>query len=163
MKRSNVHGKLLGLLYLLPTISTSLVLVPGCGLLVDEHTHASSSQETYDQLAETFNQIVPGMTNAQDLPNLGFDPKATNADVLSYTEIEGRFEDSKGHDQHQHDPAVRACIQAKVYCTGYVFGSTQTSINQIARWIGFEPFFRKPRWHITFLVMDGRVVYKSLS
>src|ERR1700709_2796952 len=92
MKRLSAHSKLLSMLCFLMLASTSLVLLAGWGgLLPDQKAASASPFETYDQVVEAFDQIVPGMTQAQDLPNLGFDARTGNVDVLSYLNIEQRF------------------------------------------------------------------------
>lgn len=170
MKRLTAHGKLLGLLYLALTFSASLVVLAGCGgLLPDQQIQNASPFQTYDQVVDSFNQIVPGMTNAQDLPNLGFDPKTANVDVLSYVDVETRFMQAPGMRWEHLDPAVQACIRAQAYCTGYVFHPSHTSSKRLGALVpdllGFERITRSNRWSadVTLLVMNGRVVHKVFS
>jgi len=148
MKSLSSHGKLLGLLWLVAVLCTSLVVLAGCGgLLSDQKIQTATPLQTYDQVVDSFNQIVPGMTNAQDLPNLGFDPKTADVDVLSSADVEGRF--MHGLKREQLDPAVQDCIRARLYCTGYVFHPGHAS--------GSGPA------DVTLLVMNGRVVHKVFS
>ena len=150
MKSLSSHRKLLGLLWLVVVLCTSLVALAGCGgLLSDQQIQTATPFQTYDQVADSFNQIVPGMTNAQDLPNLGFDPKTANVDVLSYMDVEGRFMQAPGLKWEHLDPAVQDCIRARLYCTGYVFHPGHAS--------GSGPA------EVTLLVMNGRVVHKVFS
>jgi len=170
MKRLSAHSKLLSLLWLALILSTSLLTLAGCGgLLPDQQIQTASPFQSYDQVVDSFNQIVPGMTNAQDLPNLGFDPKTANVDVLSYVDVEGRFLQAPGLNWDHLDPAVQACIRAQLYCTGYVFHPSHTSAKRLGALVpdvlGFERITRSTRWSadVTLLVMNGRVVHKVFS
>lgn len=133
MKRLDAHGKLVSLLCLLLLASTSLVLLAGCGGLWPD-------QKAADQLeaAEAFDRIVPGLTQAQDLPALGFD--ARTAKLLSQQNAAQRIHPS-GSREHP-DSAVQACIRAGAYCTGIVYPG--------------------PTSEVILLVMNGRVMHKVL-
>lgn len=89
-------------------------------------------------LAQAFDQIVPGLTRADDLAGLGLDPVHAASGTLSSTALASRFgaEDTA--------PAVEACINAEAFCTGYVFRPG-------------------PQAEITLLVMNGRVVHKVFA
>ncbi|HXB52376.1 MAG TPA: hypothetical protein VNU69_06400 [Rhizomicrobium sp.] len=170
MKRLTTHSKLLGLGWLVLIFGTSLVVLAGCGgLLPDQQVQSASPFQSYDQVVESFNQIVPGMTNAQDLPNLGFDSRTANVDVLSYVDIETRFLQAPGLRWDHLDPAVQACIRAEAYCNGYVFHPSHSSNKRLGAVVpdllGFERITRSVRWSadVTLLVMNGRVVHKVFS
>jgi hypothetical protein len=170
MKRLTTHSKLLGLGWLVLIFGASLVVLAGCGgLLPDQQVQSASPFQSYDQVVESFNQIVPGMTNAQDLPNLGFDPRTANVDVLSYVDIETRFLQAPGLRWDHLDPAVQACIRAEAYCNGYVFHPSHSSNKRLGAMVpdllGFERITRSVRWSadVTLLVMNGRVVHKVFS
>jgi hypothetical protein len=170
MKRLTTHSKLLGLGWLVLIFGASLVVLAGCGgLLPDQQVQSASPFQSYDQVVESFNQIVPGMTNAQDLPNLGFDPRTANVDVLSYVDIETRFLQAPGLRWDHLDPAVQACIRAEAYCNGYVFHPSHSSNKRLGAVVpdllGFERITRSVRRSadVTLLVMNGRVVHKVFS
>jgi hypothetical protein len=171
VKKLDAHRKLLGLLCFLLVASGSLVLLAGCGggLLPEQNMRAGGPFETYDQAVEAFEQIVPGMTRADDLPSLGFDARANNVEVLSYLGIEQRFLPTAGVRWEQLNPAVQACIRAELYCTGYVFHPTRTTAkrlgNTVSDLLGFHRITRSRRWSadIILLVMNGRVVHKVFS
>ena len=149
MKRLDAHSKLLSLLCFLLLACGSLVVLAGCGgLLPDQKAASTSPLESYDQVAEAFDRIVPGMTQAEDLPNLGFDTRTRNVDVLSHLNIAKRFAPAAGMRREHPNPAVQACIRADVYCTGYVFHPG-----------GHES---RPA-DVILLVMNGRVVHKVFS
>ena len=157
MRALDAHGKLLTLLCLLLVTSGTLLLWGGGGGLLPQQAQAS-----YDQVAESFDQIVPGMTRADDLPNLGFDPRSANADVLSYPGIQERFLPAAGVRREHLDPAVQACIRAELYCTGYVFHPAGRSTGtRIADLLGLGRG-REPA-DMTLLLMNGRVIHKVFS
>jgi hypothetical protein len=171
MKRLNAHSKLLSLLCFLLLAPGSLVVLSGCGggLLPDQKTRSASPFESYDQVVEAFDQIVPGMTHAEDLLNLGFDARAGTVDVLSYLNIEERFLPAAGVRWEHLNPAVQACIRAELYCTGYVFHPGRSANKRLGPVIpdllGFERITRSERWSadVILLVMNGRVIHKVFS
>jgi hypothetical protein len=171
MNRLDAHRKLLSLLCFLLLASSSLVLLAGCGgaLLPEQNARAGGPFESYDQVVEAFEQIVPGMTRAEDLTNLGFDARDSNVDVLSYLGIEERFLPAAGVRWEHLNPAVQACIRAELYCTGYVFHPTRATSKRlggtISDLLGFRRTTRSQRWSadIILLVMNGRVVHKVFS
>lgn len=170
MNTAPAHRRLMTLLCLLLLVPASLVVLAGCGGLLPQQDAASATPfQTYDQVVEAFEQIVPGMTRADDLANLGFDPHRGNVDVLSYVDMESRFLPAAGVRWEHLDPAVRACIQAELYCTGFVFHPSRTASKRIGAFVpdllGFQRITRSERWSadVTLLVMNGRVVHKVFS
>lgn len=143
MKKRDAHRKLMTLLCF--AMGTTLALLAGCSALLPEQ----KAFENPDQMAEAFDQIVPGMTRADDLPHLGFD--TAKVDILSSRDVEQRFGSA--------DPAVRACIQAEIYCTGFVFHPAARHADLFQRISHSEPRSAD----ITLLVMNGRVIHKVFS
>jgi hypothetical protein len=144
MKRLNDHSKLVSLLCFALLAMGSLPLLSACGggLLPDQNAKNASPFESYDQVVDAFDQIVPGMTRAEDLANLGFDARTANVDVLSYLNVEERFLPAAGVRWEHLDPAVQACIRAEAFCTGYVFHPGRTASKRPGRFLpdvlGFE-------------------------
>ncbi|HWM62078.1 MAG TPA: hypothetical protein VNN98_07990 [Rhizomicrobium sp.] len=171
MKRLDAHSKLVSLLCFALLAMGSLPLLSACGggLLPDQKAANASPFETYDQVVDAFDQIVPGMTRAEDLANLGFDARTANVDVLSYLNVEERFLPAAGVRWEQLNPAVQACIRAEAFCTGYVFHPGRTASKRLGHFLpdvlGFERITRSTRWSadVILLVMDGRVVHKVFS
>jgi hypothetical protein len=144
MKQRDAHRRLLTLLSL--AMCASVALLAGCGALLPE------APKSTDRMADAFDQIVPGMTRADDLPGLGFDTGAASAGVLSARDIANRF--ARGAS----DPAVRACIRDEVYCTGFVFHAAGTS--DLFQRVSHS---ERPSGDIVLLVMNGRVMHKVFS
>jgi hypothetical protein len=171
MERLARHGQLLSMLCFILLACISLVLLSGCngGLLPDQNSKSASPFESYDQVVDAFDQIVPGRTRAEDLPNLGFDARTGTVDVLSYLNIEERFLPAAGVRWEHLDPAVQACIRAELYCTGYVFHPSRTNNKRLGALVpdllGFERITRSTRWSadIILLVMNDRVIHKVFS
>ena len=137
MKRTNTHARLLGLLCLL-MVGIPLLLA-GCGAML---TPGSPGQT-----ADAFDQIVPGMTRAEDLANIGID--LTGSEALSAADIARRLASA--------GPGAQACIQAGIYCTGYVVRSAPAG-GLLATYLD-----RPKPAQIVLLVMNGRVMDKVLS
>ena len=147
---SSPHRKLMNLLCLsLLTAGGLVAAAASSGALPPDHARGFQS---YDQLVESFGQIVPGMTQAQDLPNLGFDTRI--GAVLSPQAAASRFLG------HQSAAAVRDCIQAQPYCNAYVFRPARAGSAPVLFGLGGS---RAWSAEITLLVMNGRVTDKVLS
>lgn len=140
MKHPNTHARLLGLLCLL-MVAIPLALA-GCGALL--------APDRSGQAAEALDQIVPGMTRAEDLANMGID--LNGGETLSSADVASRFASAEPH--------VQACIQAGLYCTGYVVHAAASG--------GFlvpllAPLLGRPKpMQVVLLVMNGRVMDKVL-
>src|SRR5471032_2633133 len=171
MKGSDSHRRLLTLLCLMLLASSSLLLLSGCAstLLPQQDARAASRFTRYDQVIDAFEQITPGQTREEDLPNIGFDARTGNVDVLSYLGIEERFLPRAGVRFADLDPAVRRCIRAELYCTGYVFHPALSASQRIGSpfmdLMGFERVTHSEHWsaEIILLVQDGHVVHKVFS
>ena len=171
MRRLDAHGKLLALLLGVLLTSSSLLLLSGCGGELPPQQQAQTTMpfHTYDQVVEAFGQIVPNMTRADDLPNLGFDARTSNAAMLSYLDIQERFLPAAEGRWEQLNPAVRACIRAELYCTGFVFrpsrASSKRAGNTVSDLLGLQHIAHSSRWsaEVILLVMNGRVVHKVFS
>jgi hypothetical protein len=150
MRKRDAHRKLMTLLCF--AMGTTLALLAGCGALLPEQRAPKST----DQLTEAFDQIVPGMTRADDLPHLGFDTSAASVGVLSSRAIAQRFARAAG------DPAVRDCIRDEIYCTGFVFHPAPHRAG-IAATFGFQQVANSRPADIILLVMNGRVIHKVFS
>ena len=150
------HRKLVNLLCLLLLTASGVVAAAASGSPLPASPSRSKGFQTHDQLVESFGQIVPGMTQAQDLPNLGFDTGA--GAVLSHTAIQTRFLAAARHAPLA--PAVRDCIKAGLYCNAYVFHPGRAGSAPVLFGLGgTNPWSAE----VTLLVMNGRVIHKVLS
>jgi hypothetical protein len=124
----DAHNKLLAFLCLI-LVTGGMVTAGVAGARPD-----STPPRSTVALTEAFDRIVPGMTQADDLPAMGFDAADGRTAMLPPAEIQRRFLSST-------DTGIQGCIRAELYCTGFVF-----------------PTDAKGR--VTLLVMNGRVVHK---
>ena len=150
MATPGAHRKLVHLLCL--SLLTAGGLVAAAAKVGAQPASQGRGFQTYDQLVESFGQIVPGMTQAQDLPNLGFDTRI--GAVLSPRAVASRFSGRK------FAGAVRDCIQAQPYCNAYVFRPAHAGSAPVLFGLGGS---RAWSAEITLLVMNGRVTGKGLS
>jgi hypothetical protein len=157
MQSPSAHRKLVNLLCLFLLTIGGLVGLAACGgVLPVQQDEPVGTFQTYDQVVESFGQIVPGMTQAQDLPNLGFDTKA--GDLLPSSGIGAWLLPAAG--THRLSPAVRDCLRARLYCNAYVFYPSRAGSKPVLFGLGgSSPWAAQ----ITLLVMNGRVIHKVLS
>src|SRR3954471_23616024 len=157
MPNPGAHRKLMNMLCLLLLTMGGLAGLAACGgVLPTQQVDAAGSFQTYDQVVESFDRIVPGMTQAEDLPNLGFDTRAS--DLLSSAGMAGWLLPATG--ARRPAPAVRDCIRAQAYCNAYVFYPRRAGSRPILFGLGgSSPWSAQ----ITLLVMNGRVIHKVLS
>ena len=148
MPGPNTHRKLVTLLCLSLLTAGGLVVTAAAN---SSTLPANQGFQTYDQLVESFGQIVPGMTQAQDLPNLGFDTRI--GALLSPQDVAARF-------GGRPSAAMRDCIQARLYCNAYVFHPAHAGATPVLFGLGGS---RPWSAEITLLVMNGRVIDKVLS
>lgn len=127
----DAHTKLIALLCLLLVVAGAVTATARTG-----ETHVPDAGAA--PLSEAFEQVVPGLTRADDLAGLGLDPIHAASGTLSHTALAARF------GAEETAPAVEACIRAEAFCTGYVFRPG-------------------PQAEITLLVMNGRVVHKVFA
>jgi hypothetical protein len=156
MENPSAHRKLVNLLALSLLAAGTLVGFAASGA-ASPNQQSPAAFQSYDQVVESFDQIVPGMTQAQDLPGLGFDIGA--GALLSYSDITARFL-ADGTRKKPMLPAVRACLKAKEYCNAYVFRAGDAAGKPgLFGLNGARPWSAE----VTLLVMNGRVTHKVLS
>lgn len=124
----DAHSRLLAFLCLI-LVTGGMVTAGVAGARPDSTPPRSAAT-----LTEAFDRIVPGMTQADDLPALGFDATDGRTTMLPPAAIQRRFLSSR-------EAGLRDCIRAELYCTGFVFPAGGSG-------------------KITLLVMNGRVVHK---
>lgn len=158
MTNPSAHRKLVNLLSLFLLTAGGLVGLAACGTALPvQESPTPAPFQSYDKIVESFGQIVPGMTQAQDLTNLGFDTK-TGA-LLSYKDMIARFL-TNGRRGKPLAPAVRDCLKAKLYCNAYVFHASDSDGKQVFFGLaGPRPWAAD----VTLLVMNGRVIHKVFS
>jgi hypothetical protein len=165
--RSRILRPLLGIL--------GLSALCGCAgtqdrLLPQSTTLQNAGFVTYDSVLEAYESVEPGVTPAAQLPSLGFNlATAPNTEVLSYLGVIERFMPREAIKLETLAPAVRTCILAQHYCTGYVFKPSrrvdQRQGNVALDALSFRRTTITTGWsaEVILLVQDGMVTYKLFS
>lgn len=164
--RSRRYARIIASLF----VTLTLVGCGGFGLLPHETNINNTRFNSYGELTNAYNTIVPGETQVSDLSNIGFD-SATNANVeiLSYLGVIERFMPRDSIRFDRLDPAVQGCIEARDRCTAFVFRpqrlEQQRQGNVLLDLLGFERTVVNSGWsaEVTLLVENGRVAYKVMS
>ena len=115
-------------------------------------------------------QIVPGMTRAEDLPNLGFDARTTAMWMCSPMSTSRNAScPPPGCAGNSSIPRCRPASVPQLYCTGFVFHPSHTATKRMGAVMPGPVWLRAhhPLQHwsaeVILLVMDGHVVHKVFS
>lgn len=147
-----------------------MVLLPlaGCTtILPQSQSHTVNPLNSYQEIQQVFDQVIPYKTNLDDLRRLNLDPHVNpNILILNYSDILSRFVPSPSVDTNGLDKGVKECIQAKTACEGY---EIKLSRNERKRYgaflLDFFNFRRKVdvvgwRFDGMVLIRDDVVIYK---
>lgn len=148
-----------------------MVLVSGCrSLFVQSGDTTVSRWRNYDEIEAAFQKIVPHQTRVQDLPALGFDPKASpNIKILNYVDIIQFFMPNPGIRLEDLAPAVRECIETRESSRAYLVElhdvQDQRHGNLFLDIFGFKRKTHESGWRFSglILIQDDLVVYKLAS
>jgi hypothetical protein len=111
--------------FLVP-LSIAALLVGCSGMLPRGSSDTPTPFAVYAQAEAAARKIEPFRTTTMQLPGLGFDPAAgSNVTMIPYPEIVARLAPYSGVPLDQLDEGVRACIQARSQCRGYLFRFSQ--------------------------------------
>lgn len=149
-------------------VMLALVGCAGLGLLPYRSYAQKSAFTSYTALESAYRAVQPGTTLASDLGHLGFSVTgSSNVQVLSYLGVIERFMPKNSIRFDRLAPAVRACIDARDRCTGYIFrvskGAAGTAGNLLSL-IGEPTPARASGWpvEVVLLVQNGRIAYKAM-
>ena len=95
-------------------------------------------------LVAAYDRLEPGVSQAEELPRLGFDIGA--AARLSDLGMMEQFARGDSFDFDAMDEPVKACFEGRARCAGYAF-----------------PLSDLPGTRALVVIADGRVVYKGLD
>ncbi len=142
----------------------------GCespGFLLHDEQEWTTQWETFGQVRQAFDQVVPRQTSLQELKTLGFDPYTNpSIAVLSYMDVFKRFHPTSGFSLADHDPAIRECFEARENCRGLQLSSRRFRDkergNVLLSMLTFQERHELTQWTFTGLIVliDDRVVYK---
>ena len=149
-------------------IGLSVLFLAGCGTLLPRgESVVESPWHSFADAQQTFDQIIPYKTTAEDLRKLKLDPlQNPNITLLNYSDVLRRFIPSPATNMQDLDSGVRDCIDAKSACKGYeVDQKTVTRRRYGNFWADFLNFKRKVniagwRFNGVILIKGDLVVYK---
>jgi hypothetical protein len=145
------------------------VSLAGCQykLLPSQSQSDNAGFESYEAVQVAYGRIRPGATKTDELATLGFDVHAaSNVEVLSYLGVIERFMPRDSIKMDDLDPEVRACLQARIDCSAYIFRPLkllhQRTGNVPLDLLGFRRTTETRGWsaEILFVVHNDRVIYK---
>jgi hypothetical protein len=155
----------------MPKIAVALLiasLLAGCGSMLPRSKETTASPwQSYQEVQQTFDKIVPGQTTFIELKELQLDPQASpNIAILNYSDVLRRFVPNASVSLADLDVGVKDCISAKTVCTGYEVNQKATNKkrdgNFLADFLGFHRETQTTGWSFNglLLVKDGVVIYK---
>lgn len=154
----------------IPIVLLALALAGCSSLLPKEDTITQSGWQTFDEARGAYDRIVPGVTDAIGLAELGLDPfKDPNIAILNYADLVRRLAGNASGAPDYLDPAVRDCVLAREGCRAY-----EVDIKHVERkregnfWVDFLNFRRMTnitgwRFNAVLVLKGDRVVYKLWS
>lgn len=145
-----------------------LVFLAGCGsLLPRAEVVTESPWQSFQDVQQVFDKIVPYQTTVGDLKQLRLDPESNpNITILNYSDVVRRFIPSPSINAHDLDSGVRECIMANTACKGYELDQRFIKRKRYGNfWADFLNFKRKVdvigwRFNGVILIKDGVIVYK---
>jgi hypothetical protein len=154
---------------LLPSIL--LWWTAGCTFLLPTSQGIDRSKwNSYPEAQAAFDRIVPGVTDTNDLVELGFHFSANpNARLLTYLDVIARFMPNRVISKKSLDPAVREFIEAGDEGQAWEINLNRTKGrrqgNALLDITGFKKITHETGWKFNtiLLVRDGFVVYKLAS
>jgi len=140
----------------------------GCSSLLPKSKEATASPwQTYRDVQETFDKIVPGHTTIAELRQMSLDPASNpNIAILNYADVMRRFMLNQSFSISDLDTGVRECVLAKIGCRGFEITQSQVhrqrTGNVVLDVLGFQRETHTEGWRFNglILVKDDVVVYK---
>jgi hypothetical protein len=122
----------------------------------------------FDGAKFTYDKIISGVTNVDDLKKLGFDPFAVpNIRIMNVTEIINLFLPNPSIKKEDLDPGIQKCIESKDRCTAYQILPSRLYVNRIGNfWLDLFTFKRhtvNTGWEFRGLItiVDNVVTYRD--
>lgn len=150
----------------------AIIFIPlslgGCSSLLPKgETETEGPWQSFWEVQQTFDKIIPHQTTTEELKQLKLDPESnSNVTILNYSDVLRRFIPSPTINAHDLDPGVLECISAKTACKGYEIDQRVMKRNRYGNfWVDFLNFKRKVdvvgwRFNGVILIKDNLVVYK---
>jgi hypothetical protein len=149
-------------------IILSLLFIGCSNLLPSSKISIESPWQTFDGAKITYEKIVPGTTNVDDLKRFGFDPLLVpNIRIMTATEVINTFMPNPTIRKEDLDPGIQKCIEAKDRCVAYQVLPSILNVNRIGNfWADLFTFKRhtvNTGWEFRGLVtiVDNVVTYRD--
>ena len=140
------------------------------GVLPRNAEITESPFKTYRSAEDAFAQIKPFSTTVDELKARGLNPYGSpNVRVMNYLDLLPRFMPQQSITKADLDPAVRACLQARERCQGWIAEPARINRDRTSNValdvLGFERETTSTGWKAQMLVLiqDDVVVYKLWS
>lgn len=155
-------------------ILLTLASLAGCTSLLPGSKETSGNPTTawqsYEQAAEAFAKITPGITTVAELATLRLDPRTNpNITVLHNFEVRERFIPNNKVTAADLDGGVRQCVEARATCVGWEINQTamqkKRTGNAALDMMKMRRETHSSGWRFTglLLIKDGVVLYKLAS
>jgi hypothetical protein len=151
--------------YLLATVGLA-----GCSsfsILPASKSATINPWNSYQEMQQAFDTIIPHKTTVEDLGQIHLVPKANpNIRILNYSDILRHFIPTPSINAHELDEGVQECIKAKTACEGYEINQKIMERNRFGNFfLDFFNFDRKVdvvgwRFEGIILIREGVVIYK---
>lgn len=143
-------------------------MLASCASVLPSSVQTTESRwKSFDEAREAFARIQPGVTTAQDLWAMGFDPfKQPNIRLLNYLEVTRIFLPNESVRLSDLHPDVQACLKTQTSCQGYevVLGTVRRDRhgNVLLDIFNFQRNTRISGWQFRGLIVlqNDRVTYK---
>jgi hypothetical protein len=146
-----------------------LLMFTGCSsLLPSSKIIILSPWVDFDGAKFTYDKIISGVTNVDDLKKLGFDPFAVpNIRIMNVTEIINLFLPNPSIKKEDLDPGIQKCIESKDRCTAYQILPSVLNADRVGNfWLDLFTFKRhtvNTGWEFRGLItiVDNVVTYRD--
>lgn len=149
------------------TLSLTL-LIGGCSSMLP-NTHSDTSPfQSFDEVRNAIESLVPMKSDVDTLTALGIDPtKQPNTTILTHAEVVRRFVPSTLIKRENLDPGVLACLDAGDNCRGWEINAARIVRQRNGNFLlDFTNFVRRTetsgwRFNATVLLVNNVVVYRA--
>lgn len=144
------------------------LLVGGCSSLLPRSRSESSHFQTFEEVRNAIDSLVPMTSDVNTLSQLGIDPlKQPNITILTQADIARRFLPSGLLTREDLDPGVLVCLEARDACRGWEMTAARIVKARTGNFLAdFTNFVRHSettgwRFNALILLVNNVVVYRA--
>lgn len=158
------------------TLSRAFALIfmgflTGCSnVLPQQKTVVASPFDTYAEAEAAFGKVQPNHTDLDQLFNSGYNITTfPNVEVLTYLDLLARFLPRDSITLRDLDPDLRACLEKRLECRGYILKPSRIKRERVGNWfldlLDFKRTEKRFGWEAEalFVLHNDMVVYKLWS